>query len=79
MTQIKKPQSDPKLKQFLEELNELQKTYQYALRAVLNMTPSGITPTISVVNIIPPKADERKAKIGKAKIVPKVPKSKLTN
>lgn len=55
-----KPQTDQKkvdkkLQQFLDELNELQETYQYVLKPVLNITNAGVVPTLSIQNRVPAK------------------------
>lgn len=52
-----KPQDNPKLKQFVEELNALQDRYLYTLTPVLSVTPQGIVPGIKITDKIPPKAE----------------------
>lgn len=52
---ISNTSNDPKLSQFLEELNELLERYQYNVVAQLSVTPKGIVPTLSIANRIPPK------------------------
>lgn len=51
---------NPKLTQFLEEVNELQEKYQYVLTPTLQYNQNGITPTIRVVDKIPKKGPVKK-------------------
>ena len=52
---------DPKLSQFTEELNELLARYQYRLQPSLSVTTSGIVPTVSIANAVPPKTLPKKS------------------
>lgn len=61
MTEVQRnPQSiNPKVKQFLDEINEVHEEiysrYQLELVPVLNITKSGITPTLAVKERLPEK------------------------
>ena len=60
-----KSNSDPKLSQFIEEVNALSEKYQYQLKPQLQITGDGVIPTITVVNEVPPKPKEKIKKITK--------------
>ena len=47
--------NDPKIKQFLDQLNELADYYQFELRAVLKFSTAGIVPALEVKPKIPDK------------------------
>ena len=47
-----------KLNQFLEEIDAVSKRYQYAIRPALDFNTNGITPKLTVVEVIPPKVAE---------------------
>ena len=51
-----KPVTNPKLDQFLEQLNNLLKHYQYALVPYLKVTESGITASLKVSDRVPSPA-----------------------
>ena len=57
---------DPKAKQFIEQLQELCDSYQYVLTPSLSYTPTGIIPTLNLVNKVPAKV-ELKKKVEKRK------------
>lgn len=50
-----KPPVNQKLKQFLEEANELCDRYQYGFSPQLEITPQGIKPVLRIVDKVPPK------------------------
>lgn len=50
-------QDNPKMKQFLEEINKVCDHYQYVLKPTLNLTPQGIFPQLTVIDK-PPKPME---------------------
>ena len=49
-----------KVQQFLNEINDLSKHYQYRLEARIECTPRGIIPTLTVVEALPEKKTPRK-------------------
>ncbi len=48
---------NPKLQQFVEELNVLQEKYLYQVTPALQVTPNGIIPVIKIIDKIPPKTE----------------------
>lgn len=56
--------TDPKVKQYLEELNELNARYQFVLKPVLRITKDGIVPLMNIVNVPPEKTkkEDKRAK-----------------
>lgn len=48
------PKSNPKIDQFLAEINKIQDHYQYTLTPSLQYTPNGIFPVLNIVDR-PPK------------------------
>lgn len=56
---------DKKLRQFLEELNQLCSDYQYTLSPGLRFAPQGITPTFNVVNVPPKRKAKKNGKLKK--------------
>ena len=51
---------NPKLEQFLSDLNKLTDHYQYSLKPTLVYSPNGIMPTIKVVDKIPDPVEPSK-------------------
>jgi uncharacterized FlaG/YvyC family protein len=45
----------PKLQQFTDELNALLAKYQYKLEPEISVTSKGISPVISIKEVLPPK------------------------
>jgi len=52
--QPNKSKVDKKLQQFLDEVNILNKKYQYEIAAQLVYTDAGIVPRVVVKNVVPP-------------------------
>jgi len=60
--QISPQVTDPKQKQFFEELNELLGKFQYAMKPTLQYNQTGIMPLVSFINVPPPKKEGKKGK-----------------
>lgn len=62
MSPANQKKQNPKLDQFLKEINRVCDHYQYSLKATLQFSPNGIVPTMSVVDKPPKPLDETQPK-----------------